>query len=153
MRRWAWGMLAVAIIATGALYADAISDAILQHASSGPHRGAAGLEDVQDLRTQIAGIVGVAVLLIGSFGMMLYARGVAELRGEIHTSNAELRGEIHLLTEKIETQEMRVDRVEGGLGVLSTQHLDALNRYTHALSEAGRVNAEVMQHLNVRRNG
>lgn len=140
-------LLGYLLLAVGVLCADQISDAIMAHANSGPHRGAAGLEDVRDLRTQIGGMMLIAVTLIAGFGTLLYKQGVAELRGEIHTSQAELGGRIDVLCSRVDVQNGRIAHVEGSIFALSERQLDALNRYTHALSEAAATNAEMLARM------
>ena len=140
-------LLFMLILGAAGLFADQISDAITTHANDGPHRGAAGLEDVRDLRTQIGGMVAIAVLLISGFGTLLYKQGVAELRGEIHTCKAELGGRIDVLCNRVDTQNGRIAHVEDSMGLLSERHLDSLNRFAHALSEAAKTNVELLSRL------
>ena len=121
--------------------ADQVSDAIMAHANVGP------LEDIRDLRTQIGGMVGIAVLLISGFGTLLYKQGVAELRGEIHTCKAELGGRIDVLCNRVDTQNGRIAHVEDSMGLLSERHLDSLNRFTHALTEAAAINKELLERM------
>lgn len=142
--------LLICVLTAGVVFADQISEAIMIHANAGPHRGAAGLEEVRDLRTQIGGMVAVAVVLIAGFGTLLYKQGVAELRGEIHTSKAELGGRIDVLASRIDVQNGRIAHVEGSIGALSDRQLDALNKYTYALSEAAKVNAELLARMPTR---
>ena len=146
-------LLFMLCLSAAGLFADQISDAITTHANAGPHRGAAGLEDVRDLRTQVGAMVGIAVLLISGFGTLLYRQGVAELRGEIHTCNAELGGRIDVLCTRVDTQNGRIAHVEDSMGLLSDQHLDLLNRCTHALNEAAKINKELLARMPEKKSG
>lgn len=127
--------------------ADQVSDAIMAHANAGPHRGAAGLEEVRDLRTQIGAMVAIAVALISGFGALLYKQGVAELRGEIQTSQAELGGRIDVLSSRVGAQNGRITKAEESVVLLTERQLDALNRYMHALAEAAATNKELLERM------